>query len=168
MTALTGLDILVLITVAATAVFGFLRGFVSETMSLAAWVLAILAVKIFHAPVTAILIGPIGTDTGASVLAFAVIFGLTFLVIRFVGNKLGAASRRSLLGPLDRLLGLGFGALKGIIIATLAFLFVSLIFDSLHGAAQPRPNWMTASRTYPLLRASSAGLVDFVEKRRIE
>lgn len=168
MTALTGLDILVLLIVAAAAVFGFLRGFVSETMSLAAWFLAILAVKIFHTPVAAALLDPIGTDTGASVLAFAVIFGLTFFVVRFVGNKLGAASRRSLLGPLDRLLGFGFGALKGIIIATLAFLFASLIFDSLHGAAQPRPAWMTKSRTYPLLRASSAELIDFVEKRGVE
>jgi membrane protein required for colicin V production len=168
MTALTGLDILVLLIVGAAAVFGFMRGFVSETMSLAAWVLAILAVKLLHQPVAAALVDPIGTDTGASVLAFAVIFGLTFFVVRLLGNKLGSASRRSLLGPLDRLLGFGFGAVKGIIVATLAFLFASLVFDTLHGAAQPRPPWMTKSRTYPLLRASSAGLVDFVEKRRAE
>jgi membrane protein required for colicin V production len=168
MTALTGLDILVLLIVAAAAIFGFLRGFVSETMSLAAWVLAILAVKFFHAPLAAALIDPIGSDTGASVLSFAVIFGLTFFIVRFIGDKLGAASRRSLLGPLDRLLGFGFGALKGIIVATLSFLFASLIFDTLHGAAQPRPAWMTESRTYPLLRASSAGLVDFVGKHSDE
>ncbi|CAN5261342.1 CvpA family protein [soil metagenome] len=168
MAALTGLDILVLLIVGAASVFGFLRGFVSETMSLAAWVLAILAVKLLHEPVAAALVGPIGTDTGASVLAFALIFGVTFIGVRMIGGRLGAASRRSLLGPIDRLLGFGFGALKGLIAATLGFLFASLVFDTLHGAAQPRPTWMTKSRTYPLLRASSAALVDFVDKRRSE
>jgi membrane protein required for colicin V production len=168
MTGLTGLDILVLLTVGAAAVFGFLRGFVSEVMSLAAWVLAILAVKFAHAPVAAALVGPIGTDTGASVLAFALVFGATFIVVRMIGGRMGMASRRSLLGPVDRLLGFGFGALKGLIAATLAFLFASLVFDTLHGASQPRPAWMKASRTYPLLRASSAALVDFVQKRRTE
>lgn len=168
MAALTGLDILVLLLVGAAAVFGFLQGFVSEVMSLAAWVLAILAVKFAHEPVAAALIGPVGTDTGASVLAFALIFGVTFIGVRMIGGRMGMASRRSLLGPIDRLLGLGFGAVKGVIAATLAFLFASLVFDTMHGAAQPRPAWMTKSRTYPLLRASGAALVDFVQKRRSE
>lgn len=168
MAALTGLDILVLLIVGATAIFGFLRGFVGEVMSLAAWVLAIIAVKFAHEPVAAVLVAPVGTDTGASVLAFALIFGVTFIGVRMIGTRMGAASRGSLLGPIDRLLGFGFGALKGLIAATLAFLFASLVFDTLHGAARPRPPWMTKSRTYPLLRASSAALVDFVEKRRSE
>lgn len=168
MAALTGLDILVLLIVGAAAIFGFLRGFVSEVMSLAAWVLAILAVKFAHQPVAAALVGPVGTDTGASVLAFALIFGVTFIGARMIGGRLGTASRRSLLGPIDRLLGFGFGAVKGLVAASLAFLFASLMFDTLHGAAKPRPGWMTASRTYPLLRASSAALVDFVQKRRAE
>ncbi|MDB5713728.1 MAG: CvpA family protein [Sphingomonadales bacterium] len=168
MAGLTGLDILVLLIVGAAAVFGFLRGFVSEVMSLAAWALAILAVKFAHGPVTAALVSAVGTESGASVLAFALIFGVTFIGVRMIGNRMGTASRRSLLGPVDRLLGFGFGALKGLIVATLAFLFASLVFDTLHGASQPRPPWMLKSRTYPLLRASSAALVDFVERRRSE
>jgi membrane protein required for colicin V production len=168
MAGLTGLDILVLLIVGAAAVFGFLRGFVSEVMSLAAWVLAIFAVKFAHGPVTAALVSMVGTESGASVLAFALVFGVTFIGVRMIGNRMGTASRRSLLGPIDRLLGFGFGALKGLIVATLAFLFASLVFDTLHGASQPRPPWMLKSRTYPLLRASSAALVDFVERRRSE
>lgn len=168
MTGFTGLDILVLLIVGAAAVFGFLRGFVSEVMSLAAWVLAILAVKFAHGPVAAALVSPVGTKSGASVLAFALIFGVTFIAVRMIGNRMGIASRRSLLGPVDRLLGFGFGALKGLIVATLAFLFASLVFDTMHGTAKPRPAWMIKSRTYPLMRASSAALVDFVEKRRSE
>lgn len=166
--ALTALDILVLLTVGLGAVLGFSRGFVSETVSLAAWVLAIIVVKALHTPVSAMLVGPVGTSSGAAVLGFALVFGLTFLAVKMAGKALGDTTKGSLLGPFDRVLGLAFGALKGLIAATLVFLFVSLVFDTLHGGTAPRPAWMTESRTYPLLRASSAWLVDFIEKRRAQ
>ena len=164
--ALTALDILVLLTVGLGAALGFSRVFVNETVSLAAWVLAIIAVKALHTPVSAILVGPVGTESGAAVLGFALVFGLTFLAVKMAGKALGTTAKGSLLGPFDRVLGLAFGALKGLIAATLVFLLVSLVFDTLNGRSAPRPAWMTESRTYPLLRASSASVVDFIEKRR--
>lgn len=164
--ALTALDILVLLTVGLGAALGFSRGFVNETVSLAAWVLAIIAVKALHTPVSAMLVGPVGTESGAAVLGFALVFGLTFLAVKMAGKALGTTTKGSLLGPFDRVLGLAFGALKGLIAATLVFLLVSLVFDTLNGRSAPRPAWMTESRTYPLLRASSASVVDFIEKRR--
>ena len=164
--ALTALDILVLLTVGLGAALGFSRGFVNETVSLAAWVLAIIVVKALHTPVSAMLVGPVGTESGAAVLGFALVFGLTFLAVKMAGKALGTTTNGSLLGPFDRVLGLAFGALKGLIAATLVFLLVSLVFDTLNGRSAPRPAWMTESRTYPLLRASSASVVDFIEKRR--
>ncbi len=164
--ALTGLDILVLLTVGLGALLGFSRGFVRETLSLGAWIFAILAVKLFHAPVSAMLAIPVGTRSGAAVLSLALIFGITFVLIRSLAKSLGRSTRGSLLGPFDRVLGFAFGALKGLIGATLVFLFVSMVFDTVNGASAKRPAWMTASRTYPLLRASSAEMVGFVERRR--
>ena len=164
--ALTGLDIIVLLIIGVATLLGFMRGFVGEAMSLAAWVVAIIAVKALHEPVASVLREPVGTDTGASVLAFAIVFGLSFLAVKMIGARLGRASRASALGPIDRILGGGFGATKGLIAATIAFLFVSLVFDTLHGASSARPDWMTKSRTYPLLHASGTALVDYVEKRR--
>jgi membrane protein required for colicin V production len=164
--ALTALDILVFLTVGLAAALGLSRGFVSEIVSLAAWVLGIFAVKFLHAPVSAAMVSPVGTDSGAAVLAFAILFGVTFLAVKIAGKALGKGAKGSLLGPFDRILGLGFGALKGLIAATMVFLFMSLVFDTIHGGSAPRPTWMTDSRTYPLLRASSASVVDFIEKRR--
>jgi membrane protein required for colicin V production len=166
--ALTALDILVFLTVGLGAALGFSRGFVNETVSLAAWILAILAVKALHSLVSAMLVGVVGTESGAAVLAFAIIFGVTFLAVKMAGKALGNSTKGSMLGPFDRLLGLAFGALKGLIGATLVFLFVSLVHDTLYGGSSPRPAWMTESRTYPLMRASSAAVVDFVEKRRAQ
>ena len=163
---LTALDIMVLLSLGTGAVLGLMRGFLVEAFSLAAWVAGIAAVKIFHAPVAALLAIPVGTSGGASVLAVAILFGVTFLIVRSLGGSMGRRARSSVLGPVDRLLGLGFGTLKGLLAATLAFLMMTLVYDTVHGGASPRPDWMTQSRSFDLLRASSAALVDFVQRRR--
>src|SRR3546814_10036963 len=66
---MTALDIIVLLLIGGGAIFGFLRGFVMETLSLIAWVLAIFAIRMLHAPVTEWLAKPVGTQSGAAVLA---------------------------------------------------------------------------------------------------
>ena len=71
-----------------------------------------------------------------------------------------------MLGPVDRGLGFGFGALKGLIVASLAFLLIVLVLDTLHGGPRERPEWLTAARVYPLLNATSASVADFVDRRR--
>ena len=48
---LTALDIVVILLVGAGALFGWLRGFVCEVLSLLAWFLAIVALRYLHAPV---------------------------------------------------------------------------------------------------------------------
>jgi membrane protein required for colicin V production len=70
------------------------------------------------------------------------------------------------LGPVDRALGFGFGALKGLILASLVFLVVALMVDTVSGGPARRPDWMVKSRTYKLLNATSAGIADFVDRRR--
>lgn len=164
MAGLTALDIIVLLLVGGGLVFGFLRGFVGEVLSLFAWVAAIVALKLFHDPVTAALKAPVGM--GASVLAFALVFGLVFVAGKLLARRIGAATRNSLVGPVDRVLGGGFGALKGLIGATLLYLAASLVYDTIWGAASERPEWMAQSRTYPLLNTSGRAIVDFVEDRR--
>ena len=71
-----------------------------------------------------------------------------------------------MLGPFDRVLGGGFGLLKGLLGATLFFLLANLATDMVYGPQADRPAWMTKSRTYPLLNASGRGIVDWVQARR--
>ena len=79
---MTALDIIVLLLVGGIGIRGLMRGFVAEAMSLVAWIAAIAAVKLIHAPVSAALAKPVGTDGGAAVLAFALVFGVTFVAGR--------------------------------------------------------------------------------------
>jgi len=163
---LTALDIVVLIAVAGSAVLGLVRGFVTEVLSMFAWVAMVAMLKLFHIPLAAALSPMVGTVGGAAVLAFAIITGVTYIGGRLVANAIGARTRTSILGPVDRALGFGFGALKGLILASLVFLLATLVIDTMSGGPSRRPEWMTKSRTYPLLNATSASIADFVDRRR--
>ncbi|WNO52675.1 CvpA family protein [Stakelama saccharophila] len=163
---LTALDIIVLVVIGGAALLGLRRGFVTEVLSLIAYIFIIFTVKVFHTPVTAWLDGIVGTASGAAVLAFVIIAGLTYFGGRMVANAIGSRVRTSILGPIDRALGFGFGALKGLILTSLAFLLLLLVMDTIHGGPQDRPTWITASRSYPLLNATSASVADFVDRRR--
>lgn len=163
---LTALDMVVLIGVALAALLGLRRGFVAEVLSLFAWVAAVFALKLLHAPLTQAVSGLIGTVSGAAVLAFALVTGVTYLGGRLVANAIGKRTRTSVLGPVDRALGLGFGALKGIILASLVFMLAALVVDTASGGRSHRPGWMVNSRTYTLLDATSAGIADILDRRR--
>ena len=166
MGALTALDIIVMLLVGGGLVFGFIRGFTFEILSLTAWIGGIVALKFFHDPVRDMLLEPVGTYAGAAVLAFALVFGITFIIIKLIARRIGGATKKSVVGPIDRVLGAGFGALKGLIGATLLYLGANLFYDTVYGRYAERPSWMADSRTYPLLNASGRAIVDFVETRR--
>ena len=152
--------------VAGAAILGLSRGFVAEVLSLFAWVATVFALKLFHSPATQALAGVVGTVSGAAVLAFVLLTAATWFVGRTVANALGKRTRTSVLGPVDPALGFGFGALKGVILASLAFMAVALVVDTASGGPQRRPAWMVNSRTYPLLNATSAGIADILDRRR--
>ncbi len=163
---MTALDIIVLFLLGVGAVFGFLRGFVQEALSLIAWIMIVAAIRILHGPLTDYLEKPIGTAAGAAVLAFLAIVIVTYALGRWIAKTIGAKSRKSMLGPIDRVLGFGFGLLKGLIGATLLFLLAVMGHSILFGADEERPEWMTSSRTYPLLNASGDAMSAFVRERR--
>jgi membrane protein required for colicin V production len=164
---LTTMDALVLILIVGLGLWGGIKGFVAEVLALFTWFAAIYALKLLHAPASQLVQRHLVSGTGAAaVVAFALVFGLVYLAGRLVAAALGRRTRQSVLGPADRLLGVGFGALKGLLVATVAFLLVNLLIDVGEGQAAARPDWMRRSRTYPLLSASGRAVVDWVRMRR--
>lgn len=164
---MTGFDIAVLILVGLGAITGFMRGFVQEVFALAAWVLALVAIHNLHTPLSAALMQYVGTESGASVLAFAILLLVPYAIVKLLSDRLGTASRNSVLGPIDRVIGFGFGAIKGIVITVLAFSVLVLGYDTIWGAGG-RPQWITQSRAYPLVNSASEALVKMIGERRRE
>ena len=165
---MTALDVFVFLLLIGGAAVGFVRGFVHEVISLLAWVVAIAMLKLFHTQLWTGLENMFHTSPAAgAVLAFAILFVPSFLLVKLLARSLGWRTRRSpVLGPIDRVLGSGFGLLKGLLGATLFFLVANLATDMVYGPQADRPHWMTKSTTYPLLNASGRGIVDWVQARR--
>lgn len=165
MDTLTSFDFIVLILVALAALGGLARGFVGEVVSLMAWVAGIAAVRFFHAQAKALFLPYVTSEASAAILAFAALFILAFLAVRIIGGGISRSTKASLIGPVDRVLGLGFGAAKGVIAASLLFLLANLGFETLDPGLPPPP-WLSKSRAAPTLAMVSKAMVDFVEERR--
>lgn len=164
---MTGFDIAVFILVGAGAASGFFRGFVQEVLSLAAWIFAVFAIRYMHTPLSEALEPHIGTPSGASVLAFALLLLVPYAFVKVVAGWMGRSARDSFLGPIDRVLGFGFGAIKGFIITVMAFSVLVLGYDTIWGVGG-RPLWITQARTYPFINASSEAMVTMIAERRQE
>ncbi len=163
---MTALDIIALVLLGGGAVFGWIKGFVHEALSLIAWVLAVVAVKFVHTPLTNALAEPVGTPSGAAALSVVLLFGVTFIIGRLLAKALGNRTRQSVLGPVDRVLGLGFGFVKGLIGATLIFIAVTFVSDRFWSSPNARPDWIRNARTYQLFDATSRAMVDWLDRRR--
>ncbi|MCC6924325.1 CvpA family protein [Novosphingobium sp.] len=164
---MTGFDIAVLVLVGMGAITGFMRGFIQEVFALAAWVLALVAIHNLHTPLSEALVPHVGTESGASVLAFALLLLVPYAIVKLLSDRLGSASRNSVLGPIDRVIGFGFGAVKGMVITVMAFSVLVLGYDTIWGAGG-RPQWITSARSYPFINASSEALVQMIGERRRE
>lgn len=165
---MTGFDIAVFVVVAATAIAGFMRGLVQEILALAAWVFALAAIHYFHTPLSEKLVPYTGDGMGAApVLAFVLLLMVPYFIIKLLAKRMGDLSRNSMLAPIDRMLGLGFGTLKGLVIVVLGFSIMVMGYDTVWGIGG-RPVWIITARTYPFVDAASNSLVRMLAERRNE
>ncbi|HEY6817676.1 MAG TPA: CvpA family protein [Croceibacterium sp.] len=162
---MTGFDIIVLLIVGVAAIGGFMRGFVQEVLSLVGWMLAILAIRYLHTDLTEFLYGYVGTPSGAAVLAFALLLLIPYAVMKLIARVAGRSTRNSVLGPIDRVLGFCFGAVKGVIVVVMAFSLLVLGYDTAWGPTG-RPVWMTGARTYSFINAASDAMVQLIDERQ--
>ena len=162
---MTGFDYIVLPLVGIAAAGGFMRGFMQEILSLGAWLLAAFAIRFLHTPLTLALQDFLGSDITTSLLSFTLLLLIPYAAMKVIANNVGMASRNSLLGPIDRVLGFGFGALKGMLIVVIAFSLLVLGYDTVW-SYKGRPNWITTARSYELVDSSSRALVQVLAERR--
>jgi membrane protein required for colicin V production len=162
---MAGFDLIVLFIVGVAAVGGFMRGLVQEVLSLAAWILAAFSIYYLHTPLTEGLSVLYDVEPATSLLAFALLLLIPYAAMKLIAGNVSEASRGSILGPIDRVLGFGFGAIKGSLVTVFAFSLLVLGFDTVWGY-QGRPTWIVTARTYPAVDASSRQLLTMVAVRR--
>ena len=162
---MAGLDIIVIVIVGVAAIGGFMRGLVQEVLSLASWVFAALAVHFLHPVLSPAMSDFLNFDRLTPVFAFVLLLLIPYAAMKLIASNISEASDGAILGPIDRVLGFGFGAVKGALIAIFAFSLLVLGFDESWGY-KGRPNWIVTARTYSAADAFSRDLVPMIAVRR--
>ncbi len=132
-----------------SAIVGFSRGAVIELVTLFAFTIA-AALAVYLLPFTA----PIARHSvhpawAANAAAVVVAFLIAYIALRVLGSSISKALRsQATLGTIDRVIGLGFGLLRGLVILGVVF----LIFTATP-LGRP-PALVTGGKLYPLSRIS--------------
>ena len=160
-----GLDIIIAIIVGVAAIGGFMRGLVQEVLSLASWIMAAFALHLLHPSLTDGLRNFYRAEPAVSLLAFVLLLLIPYAAMKVIIGNASGASDGAVLGPIDRVLGFGFGAIKGALIAVFAFALLATGFDESWGY-KGRPQWITGARTYAAIDTFSRQLVPEIAVRR--
>jgi len=119
-------DIALAAFLALSVLVGLARGVVFELLALAGWFVAFFtAGRLSPACEAYIHIGQTGTALNHAV-TFAAVFFAAFLVWGLAARLVRALIRATPLSPIDRILGAGFGALRGVVVLLLVALGVGL------------------------------------------
>ncbi|WP_374763966.1 CvpA family protein [Yunchengibacter salinarum] len=151
---LTAFDAAVLLIVGLSMLFAFSRGFVTVSLSFAAWAGALVA-TIFGFT----LAKPYGRDLIspaelADILVLVALFILSLFLLKSLATFIGGKVKDGPLGMLDRSFGALFGLLRGMVVVSAIFLAFTKIFPG-----DDEPDWIKGAKTRPLV-AWGAGMLE--------
>lgn len=149
---MTGFDYAVIAVVGFSTLLSAWRGAVQQVFSIAGWVLAFIVANHFAPALEPLVPETAGGETVRYLIAVSGAFIATLLATALVGRVLAGALQGLGLGTADRILGVVFGFLRGLVIVLLAVALAGMT---------PLPQtlvWQQAS--------SSAVLVSVVEWAR--
>ena len=136
------LDYVIIAVIGLSVITGLFRGFVKELIALCVWILAIWLAMTYSSALDPWLQPHIQDKTVRSVIAFVAILLATIIVGGLFNALLSFILRRSGLSGTDRLLGMGFGLVRGVFIVSFLMLIVKM-------TAVSHEEYTSKSRLYP-------------------
>jgi membrane protein required for colicin V production len=119
---MTWVDFAVVGVLAVSGLFAFMRGLVREVLGIGAWIGAGF-VAIWGGPLVRAQIAPyIPMQELVTPAAFAGVFLAALIILMIVSGWIGGIVRASVLGGLDRSLGLVFGLARGAILIIITYI----------------------------------------------
>ncbi|MEO7053275.1 MAG: CvpA family protein [Rhodanobacter sp.] len=144
-------DGVILVILGLSILIGLLRGLVAELLSLAIWVAAFVVATLFGPDVAALFDNVISLSVARISLGYAI----CFIGVLLLGAILRFAARRLIwstgLSGIDRLLGVVFGFVRGVLVVTLAVFLIGL-------TGLTRESWWQQSALLPQFQATAAWL----------
>ena len=141
---MTSFDYLVLMVIAISIILSVMRGLLREVLAILGWVAAFYVAKTYTNQVLPMMPVNIPTEPLRILAAFLVLFLATLLVASLLAIALSAIFKKIGLGWLNRLLGAGFGIVRGLLIVCV------LVFLAGFTSAPKDARWRDAMFSAPL------------------
>ncbi len=125
--AFNQVDIVILLIMVLSSLFGLWRGLIREVLSLLTLVSALLVSRVYSEPFAGLMLGMIENDAIRYATAFALLFAVVMMLGTFLNFLMSKLLTITGLKLANRLLGAAFGVVRGIIIV-LFILFISGMF----------------------------------------
>lgn len=148
-------DLIIIALLAFSALLGFFRGLVREVLGVGAWIGAIAAAVYGFGYVRPWFRHLIAETDIADPVAFGALFLGALIVLSLVARAIGAAVRGSVLGGMDRTLGVLFGLGRGAVIVIGAYIVAGMVL--------PTDRWppvVQEARALPLAYRGSVWVAD--------
>lgn len=144
-------DWIIVAILVVSVLIGLWRGLVREAVSLAVWIAAIAGAIMFGAQVANLYGEWVTLPSARIALGYATVFILVLIVGGLIGWLIGRIVQGTGLGGTDRVLGLGFGLLRG-------GLLVAALVLVLGYTPMPRDPWWQESQLIPRFEPAAAWL----------
>jgi membrane protein required for colicin V production len=158
---LTIVDLIVLGILGISGLIAWYRGFMKETLTVSAWLLAAVAAVFFWPATKPFARSLVEPKLLADIMALAGVFFMLLIPTSFVSFRLSEMVRESRAGPLDRSLGFVFGVARGLLVVGLGY----LVFSSL-APAKAHPEWLRQARLLPVVKGTADVLASLSGKKK--
>lgn len=150
----TLLDAALIAVALISGLLAMYRGLTRELLSIVSWLMAAAAAAylvFFQKP----FVEEIGAQIGlpvviAQIIIAAVVFLIVLVVVHLITSKISDAVLDGRVGMFDRILGLGFGVLRGFILVVIPFLF----YEKLYPQPDTHPAWVKNAYSLPMIRST--------------
>ncbi len=118
-------DVFIIIIISYSIIRGLFRGLVKEVSSIIGVLGGFYAAYSYYPMVAKLLSGVIKEQSYLSILSFLIIFCGILIVISILGVVIKYLLNVAFLGWIDRICGVGFGLIKGVLIVTVIFIILT-------------------------------------------
>lgn len=141
--------------VAISAVAGLVRGFIKEAFALATWIVAIWVGMQYSRDLSPILQNTVSYPSARIALAFAILFFATLILGGLINFLLSQLVEKTGLTGSDRLVGMGFGIVRGAVLVAVLVMLAGL-------TPLPEDPWWKQSLLIPPFQSLAVWLKDHI------
>ena len=157
------IDVAVVAVIIASTIYAAYRGFVSETLSIFAWIAAAFATLWFGPWLVHLTRGMISPSWLGMLVGYSAVFLVVLIPLSFVSYRLSEGVKKSQVNAVDGALGGAFGVVRALAIIGIAYLIFSAFVP-----IPSHPGWIANARLLPLIQGSAEVVASLVPDQHLE